>query len=186
MFFVAQCAATIIYNLTSDPTFASYQSSVKSGNPILAVILTVVIAPTVEEILFRGIMFECLGKHMQLWIAALVSSIAFAASHATLVHLLPACCMGLFCCAIYVITGRLTCSVILHVSYNAFSLIAPYLNAPAVLFIPLVTIPLIFVMGAACCVIIKHPDKWRKRLCLPAMQAQAQPEQTQATKTEEV
>lgn len=167
MFFAAQCAATIVYTLTQDPAFARYAQANTDAGVMQRVLLTVVLAPIVEEVLFRGIVFRLVAKHSPLWIAALVSSATFAATHGTLVHMLPATLMGLTCCAVYVLTGRLGCSIAVHMGYNIFSIYAPFIPVAQVLFVPLVTIPLTLAMGAACCLVIKDEDKWRERLCRP-------------------
>lgn len=167
MFFVAQCAATIVYTLTQDAAFARYAQTSTDAGIAQRMLLTVVLAPMVEEVLFRGIVFRLVAKHSKLWVAALVSSIAFAATHGTLVHMLPATLMGLTCCAAYVLTGRLGCSVAVHVAYNAFSIYAPFIPVAQVLFVPLVTIPLAIAMCAVCCLVVRDKDKWQERLCHP-------------------
>lgn len=168
MFLIAQCAATIVYSLTADPSFSRYRTAMSGGNVWLSTLLTVAVAPIVEEVLFRGIVFESLGSRLPLWAAALVSSVGFAATHGTLMHMLPATLMGLSCCAVYVLTGKLRNSIALHMAYNVFSLVAPYLTVPSALFAPLVTIPVTFAMGALCCVAIRDQGKWRAKLCRAA------------------
>lgn len=167
MFFVAQCAATIVYTLTQDPAFTRYTQTNTEAGVVQRAMLTVVLAPMVEEVLFRGIVFRLVAKHSRLWVAALISSAAFAAAHGTLVHMLPATLMGLTCCAVYVLTGRLRYSIAVHMGYNVFSIYAPFIPVAQVLFVPLVTIPLALAMGAVCCLVIKDEDKWRPRLCRP-------------------
>lgn len=167
MFFVAQCAATVVYALTQDAAFARYAQTSTNAGVVQRMLLTVVLAPVVEEVLFRGIVFRLVAKHSQLWVAALVSSVAFAATHGTLVHMLPATLMGLTCCAAYVLTGRLGCSVVVHVAYNAFSIYAPFIPVAQVMFVPLVTIPLALAMCAACCLVMRDKNKWQERLCRP-------------------
>lgn len=168
MFFVAQCTATIVYTLTQDPAFARYAQTNTDAGVVQRALLTVVLAPVVEEVLFRGIVFRLVAKRSPLWVAALVSSAVFAATHGTLVHMLPATLMGLTCCAVYALTGRLRCSVAVHVGYNVFSIYAPFIPVAQILFVPLVTIPLALAMGAACCLVMRDEGKWRSRLCRPA------------------
>lgn len=177
MFLVAQCAATIVYALTQDAAFTAYGSASHEGNVWGAVIVTVVMAPTVEEILFRGVVFEALGRYVSLRAAALISSVGFAAAHGTLVHMLPATLMALTCCVVYVVTGRLSCSVMVHAAYNVFSIVAPMIPVAKVLFVPLVTLPACVAMGAACVMGLKHTELLRARLCKPKQASSAVLEQ---------
>lgn len=168
MFFVAQCAATIVYALTQDAAFTAYKTTTGTSDPAHAALLVCVVAPMVEEVLFRGVVLGRLSRRAPLWVAALVSSVAFAATHGTLVHMLPATLMGLTCCAAYVLTGRIGLAIAVHVAYNLFSCVAPSVPVAQILFVPAVTIPLALAMCAALCLVIRDADRWRARFCKPA------------------
>ncbi len=167
MFFVAQCAATIVYTLTQDAAFTAYKTATGASDPARAALLVCVVAPVVEEVLFRGVVLYRLSRRCPLWVAALVSSVAFAATHGTTVHMLPATLMGLTCCAAYVLTGRIGLAMAIHVAYNLFSCVAPSLPVAQILFVPAFTVPLALAMCAACCLVVRDQDKWRARLCKP-------------------
>ena len=57
------------------------QSSYR-GAPILATFAIAVVAPIVEETLFRGVIFGALRRRWSLWPALLVSALIFAGAHA--------------------------------------------------------------------------------------------------------
>ncbi len=167
MFFVAQCAATIVYTLTQDAAFTAYKTATGTSDAARAAALVCVVAPVVEEVLFRGVVLYRLSRRCPLWVAALVSSVAFAATHGTTVHMLPATLMGLTCCAAYVLCGRIGLAMAIHVAYNLFSCVAPSLPVAQILFVPAFTIPLALAMCAGLCLVIRDQDKWRARLCKP-------------------
>ena len=107
----------------------------------------------------RGVVFEALRRHVPPWAATFISSVA--AIHGTLVHMLPATLMALACCVMYVVTGRLSCSVEVHADFNAFSVVAPMIPVARVLLVPLVTLPAYIAMGAACVMALKHTERLR-------------------------
>lgn len=72
--------------------------------------------------------------------------------------MLPATLMALTYCVMYVVTGRLSCSVEVHAAFNAFSVVAPMIPVARVLLVPLVTLPACIAMGAACVMALKHTE----------------------------
>ncbi|MBL0923967.1 MAG: CPBP family intramembrane metalloprotease [Sphingomonadaceae bacterium] len=81
-----------------------------------------VAAPVVEELLFRGLLQNALGKYVPIWGAIILSSFLFA-----LVHLQPYAIPGLMSLGIafgylYHRTGSLRTNILLHMANNAFAL----------------------------------------------------------------
>jgi uncharacterized protein len=66
-----------------DPPEQQLLSDVTAGGimTVLAVIAAVLMAPLVEEVVFRGVLFQGLKRRLGLWPAALVSSLLFAVVH---------------------------------------------------------------------------------------------------------
>ena len=97
------------------------------GEPIgvllLALLVTAVAAPVCEEIFFRGMLFRLLESRMALWLAVLGSALAFGAAHASpaiSLALLPTFVyMGVVLALLYVRTGWLTNTILLHSLNNA-------------------------------------------------------------------
>jgi uncharacterized protein len=82
-----------------------------------------VAAPLVEELLFRGLLQNALGKYLPIWGAIILSSFLFS-----LVHLQPYAIPGLMSLGIafgylYHRTGSLRTNIMLHMANNAFALI---------------------------------------------------------------
>jgi len=92
---------------------------------ILALMRGVVIAPIAEEIFFRGVLFMGLWRRLgSFWWAAVLSSLAFAAVHPTLLGgLLPLMGVGIVACVLLRETGSLIPCVVMHAVYNGLLLV---------------------------------------------------------------
>lgn len=82
------------------------------------ILVTSIIAPILEEIVFRKILFGALYKRFNFFIAAIISSLVFAAVHAEFVHLLIYTSMGLVFAFLYAHTKRIIVPIAAHVMMN--------------------------------------------------------------------
>ncbi len=89
----------------------------------LLILVVAVIGPILEEIIFRMIIFGSLYKRFNFWIAAIVSSVIFAAVHLDFEHLLVYTFMGVVFAFLYVKTKRIIVPIIAHVALNSFVMI---------------------------------------------------------------
>jgi uncharacterized protein len=81
-----------------------------------------VVAPLLEELLFRGLLQNSLANRMPIWTAILLSAAIFAAVHMQL-HAFPALmALGAVFGYIYHITGSLRVTILLHMLNNAAAL----------------------------------------------------------------
>jgi len=92
-------------------------------NVALLIFAIVIMAPIVEEVLFRGFLQNALAKYVPFWAAILLSSFLFA-----VVHLQPYAIPGLMSLSLafgylYHRTGSLRTNIILHMANNAFALV---------------------------------------------------------------
>lgn len=93
-------------------------------------IVAIVVAPPVEELIFRGLLLRTAMRRMPFWPAALLSSVCFAALHLYEVHSVPAATLlfvsifvfGLGQCLLVRFTGRLNPGLAAHAVSNAVSL----------------------------------------------------------------
>lgn len=86
----------------------------------LMIILSSIIGPILEEIIFRKIIFGSLYKRFNFFISALISSVIFGLAHMEFVHLLLYSAMGFTFAFLYVKTKRIIVPIIAHVSMNTF------------------------------------------------------------------
>lgn len=94
---------------------------------LLAGIIAVVVAPIVEEIVFRGVLFRALADRIGLWVGAVVSSAVFALIHIEVVTSQPIALGGLFAVGLalalaFHYTGNLLVPIVGHAVFNAASL----------------------------------------------------------------
>lgn len=94
----------------------------------LIVLAAAVVAPVVEEIIFRGFVYGVLKRYTDAPFAALLSGLFFAIIHMHAGSLLPLWVLALVFCAAYEITGCLLAPMILHAVFNATSLLGMMLG----------------------------------------------------------
>jgi membrane protease YdiL (CAAX protease family) len=130
--YVARIAVAIVLVVAVPALRNQAQSNIDlSGRPtaevVLLLILAVLIAPPVEELIFRGVLLRSLMKRTRFWPAALISSALFAVLHlyevdsaAAMVLLFASVFVfGLGQCLLVRWTGRLATSITAHAVSNA-------------------------------------------------------------------
>lgn len=93
--------------------------------PIFIIIPTL-IAPILEEIIFRKIIFGALYTRSNFFIAAIISSLIFGLIHGEPAHMLVYTTMGFVFAALYVKTKRIIVPIIAHMGMNSIAVIAQY------------------------------------------------------------
>ncbi|MDZ5474438.1 CPBP family intramembrane glutamic endopeptidase [Bacillus sp. 31A1R] len=87
--------------------------------PIVALVSSV-IGPILEEIVFRKIIFGSLYQRFNFFLSGLISSVIFALAHAELEHLLLYSAMGFTFAFLYVKTNRIIVPIVAHIAMNTF------------------------------------------------------------------
>lgn len=98
-----------------------------SSSPFLVVLLVVCVAigaPLVEELFYRGLVQPALIRLTNVPIGVGLASLIFGAVHLSLVELVPLSVVGLVFGILAHRTGRLLPSIIAHMTFNAFTLVA--------------------------------------------------------------
>lgn len=104
------------------------QDALAGGLPLLLVaLLAVVVAPFVEEVIFRGVLFRALADRINLPVGLVLSAAIFAVIHIEVVASQPFALVGLFIVGFllawaYHLTGNLTVPILGHAVFNAISL----------------------------------------------------------------
>ena len=89
----------------------------------LAVLSLVVIAPIVEEMVFRGLLFGALAGRLGVLGGAVITALLFGAVHGDPVLLPSLAAIGFISALAYAATGNLWVSIILHAGSNAIGAI---------------------------------------------------------------
>jgi membrane protease YdiL (CAAX protease family) len=102
----------------------------QGGDPIaisLLVVFAVVLAPIVEETIFRGCIYRFLKSQTTLLPAQIISGVFFAVMHGNLMSLLPLVVVGLLLARVYEKSGNLLVPICFHGFFNGFSLLMLYI-----------------------------------------------------------
>jgi uncharacterized protein len=110
------------------PEQQALQDVVGGGmDALLAVVLAVVLAPVVEELVFRGALHQGLRRRTGFWPAAVLSSAIFAVVHVEVVASSPVFLVQLFLLGVLFAwllerTGNLLAPVVAHLAFNGISM----------------------------------------------------------------
>ena len=85
----------------------------------LIMVNVVVMAPWVEELLFRGLLFRWLLGYRSVLASAILSGVFFGVIHDALTSIVPIACLGVALAWLYHRTGSLLTSVVFHTVFNA-------------------------------------------------------------------
>lgn len=108
----------------SEDIMNSYIQSSKSlsqGNMIVNVIAIAIVAPIVEELIFRGLVLTRFQKGMPTVVAAILSSLLFGLVHGQILWMSYAFVLGLILSFVFIRTKSLVSSILLHFAFNSFS-----------------------------------------------------------------
>lgn len=90
--------------------------------PII-IMISSIMGPILEEIVFRKIIFGSLYRRMNFFLAALISSLIFALAHGEPEHLILYSAMGFTFAYLYVKTKRILVPIFTHVAMNTIVVI---------------------------------------------------------------
>jgi len=96
------------------------------GDPIaigLLVIMAVVLAPIVEEIIFRGCVYRFLKSQTTRLPAQILSGCIFSFMHANLLSFVPLVVVGVLLARVYEKSGNILVPIWFHAFFNGFSLL---------------------------------------------------------------
>jgi len=96
----------------------------------LFMIIPAIIAPILEEVIFRKIIFGSLYKRLNFFISALLSAFIFGVIHGEFQHILIYSSMGFVFAYLYVKTKRILTPIIVHAALNTTTVIAQYSLTP--------------------------------------------------------
>ncbi len=89
-----------------------------------AFFLTCILAPIIEEILFRGMLFKALSRKYSIPISVLLSTIVFTVVHLDPVTAISVIPLGAYLCFMYIRLGSIIPGMVLHSSWNFLVLVA--------------------------------------------------------------
>ncbi len=90
----------------------------------LFAIFAIVLAPFMEEVIFRIFIFNAGLRWGGFWLGAIISGFCFGAAHTDVFVLVPLALGGMILCGVYYRTGNAFCSMITHGLFNAVTVFA--------------------------------------------------------------
>ena len=93
----------------------------------LMILVSSIIGPILEEIVFRKIIFGSLHKRFNFLISALASSVIFASAHGEFEHIILYSAIGFTFAYLYVKTNRIIVPILTHVGMNTFAVVSQFL-----------------------------------------------------------
>lgn len=98
----------------------------EGGNPLpigFLAFAAIILAPLVEELIFRGCIYRFLKSQMVQPIAMLASALFFALIHLNLMSFVPLMLVGILLVRIYEETGNIKAAICFHAFFNGFNLL---------------------------------------------------------------
>lgn len=96
------------------------------GDPLaigLLVVFAVVLAPVVEELIFRGCVYRFFKSKTTVISAQIISAVIFASIHANLLSFVPLILVGILLARCYEKSGSILVPICFHAFFNGFSLL---------------------------------------------------------------
>ena len=106
---------------TSSDAYQTVQEQQYAAPFVIGIICYGLIIPVVEEMIFRGIIFNCLRRVMNLKIAAILSAVVFGVYHGNVVQGVYAFLMGLLLVYGYEYFGSFIVPALIHVAANVIA-----------------------------------------------------------------
>jgi len=133
--FGLQLLSNFVMHLPHSPVQPVEQQAVQTlrtasswAQKIVAGIVTIVIAPAGEEILFRGILYPTIKQAGFRQLALWVTSLAFAAIHLNAVTFIPLLVLAILLTLLYEKTNNLLAPITAHSAFNAVQFVSLYVE----------------------------------------------------------
>lgn len=118
--FVTFAMAIIPFPVEWVNSYIESSSMLADASVVVSIIVTVISAPIVEEVTFRGFMYGQLKGGMPMFAAMLISSWVFGMVHGDLIWFMYAFLLGIVLTYIGEKCGALTAPIIVHMAFNLF------------------------------------------------------------------
>lgn len=126
---VGVLSSTWVVKFCSNSTFGYRDVTSQSSSIVLVYLLSLVVAPVVEEIVCRGAAWSCIRRSCSAITAAIITSLMFAGMHLSVTHIPHTFILGLLLCVLRERGWSLFSCVCIHAIFNAFSLfVSPHLQ----------------------------------------------------------
>lgn len=113
------------------PTYQQVEQAVYGGGMWVSLLSAVVIAPVLEELLFRGLLYQRLRENSGPLVSMLISAALFGLIHGNLVQFVYAFLIGLLLAYVYEKFKTIWAPIIFHGSANLLSVVVTWIFSDA-------------------------------------------------------
>ncbi len=107
------------YKPPLQPVFDMFLEEKRSNVILFLTIFVSILGPIIEEIFFRGFVYNAIKKRFGVLLGVLLSGALFSMLHTNIVGFLPIMILGVLMAFLYEITGSLIASVSIHILHNS-------------------------------------------------------------------
>ena len=107
------------YKPPSQPVFDMFFEEKRSSVILFLAVFVSVLGPVIEEIFFRGFLYNAVKKRFGILSGALLSGALFSILHTNIVGFLPILILGILMAFLYETTGSLVASMSVHILHNS-------------------------------------------------------------------
>ncbi len=118
---LANVEFAVTHQKPQEAATALFSSSHDTLLTLAFAVLAIAIAPFVEELTFRGFLFNALLRYSPVWVAATISGMVFGLSHGSPSAFVPLAGSGIVLAYVYYLTGSLPASMLTHAIFNAIN-----------------------------------------------------------------
>ena len=124
-------------------------ATIETGGIFLRILTVVIIAPVVEEIVFRGLVLTRLRKAMGSCLAIIISSLLFAIMHGQILWIAYTFVFGIVLAIVAERTKSTGCTILLHISFNFMGLFGEYMmfSITQVIIVGLISLVVLLCLG---------------------------------------
>lgn len=134
LWFCVYILGNVISAFIPDPAMSAY-IDVQLNYAVPFAVLSIIIAPVVEELMFRGVSYLLIRRCAGIWFSAVLSSFAFGILHGTFAQFFMGTLFGIGQCFLFEYTHKLRWCIMMHVLVNIASFVIAQLSIPIDLFL---------------------------------------------------
>lgn len=112
--------------------YASKSNWLLEGSGFTIFVSTVIMAPLIEELIFRGLMLSRLRKAMPDWGAVLLSALIFGVMHGQIIWIVYAFVLGVVLGFVAVKSESIIPTITLHMVFNFCGMVLPFLLSESI------------------------------------------------------
>lgn len=124
--------------------------SAAGGGMLYLFLSAAVVAPILEEVIFRGLVYRSLNKIKAGWFSVLVSAVVFGVYHMNAAQAVFATGLGIVAAIVYAKTGNLLYPILVHMTNNLIGVIQSGIPESAVfatnIFTILMAVPTVYIL----------------------------------------